>query len=170
MFTLTHDLCLKYIWRCIDLAKEAPFEIFPPLVGAVILSQTGELIGEGYKYIIPGTEFLVHAERAALDRANSRAQNGTLVTTLEPCVRVKNNRVFKPCAELIAERGIKRVIIGSLDPSHNSYSVRGKDYLESKGVEVVEFLTVGETINQKLYLEAKKSHIRRPLYPHLSIL
>lgn len=59
-----------------------------------------------------------HAERAAIELAESRGQNlsgATLYTTLEPCIHVGSAK--ESCADLIARVGISTVFIGSYDPN-----------------------------------------------------
>ena len=84
-----------------------------------------------------GTQgLLIHAERDALMQAGDQARGGTLITTLEPCVRIPEIiPIFKPCAELIKEMGIQKVIIGIQD---DSLYIRGRGiaYLKRKGIQV----------------------------------
>ena len=51
-----------------------------PMVGALVLDQDGQLVGEGY-HCRAGEP---HAEVMALAQAAGRARGGTLVVTLEP--------------------------------------------------------------------------------------
>ena len=127
-----------YMAQCIELAKKAPAGIHRPYVGALVLDKKENIIGKGYRSFVPGIAMLVHAERMALDSCNDKARGGTIVTTLEPCLHAAGNRVFKPCAHLIIERGIKRVIFGCHDDSpyvnHPGASTR---FLSNRGVEVI---------------------------------
>ena len=66
----------------LDLAWRGWGRVQPnPLVGAVVLSSDGRVVGEGWH-----AEFgQRHAEPLALDAAGERARGATLVVTLEPC-------------------------------------------------------------------------------------
>jgi diaminohydroxyphosphoribosylaminopyrimidine deaminase/5-amino-6-(5-phosphoribosylamino)uracil reductase len=100
-----------------------------PLVGAVIVKD-GKIIGEGYheKY------GQLHAERNALVNCSVSPEGATLYVTLEPCCHYGKT---PPCTEAIIESGIKRVVIGSLDPNP-LVSGKGVLILREHGIEVVE--------------------------------
>ena len=88
--------------KCIELAKQAEGKTSPnPMVGCVILNDKNEIISTGYhkKY---GEN---HAERDALLKLEN-ATGCTLVVNLEPCSHFGKT---PPCADLIIEKGIKRV-------------------------------------------------------------
>ncbi len=123
--------------EAIDLAWKHEEGIYRPYVGALVLSSEGEIIARGTKRFIPGTHTLyVHAERDALHRVVGRTQGGTLVTTLEPCMRIRNrSQILSPCIELIVEAGLRSVIIGMRD-SADSVNGRGINYLRWKDIHV----------------------------------
>lgn len=100
-----YDLLMK---KCIELAKQAQGETSPnPLVGCIVLNDIGEIISTGYhkKY---GEN---HAERDALLKLDD-AKNCTLIVNLEPCSHYGKT---PPCADLIIEKGVKRVVYGMKD-------------------------------------------------------
>ena len=74
-----------------------------PPVGCVVLSESGQSIGEG-RHIQPGKP---HAEVIALDQAGRQANNSTLVVTLEPC---NHHGRTSPCTERILKAGVRRVV------------------------------------------------------------
>jgi diaminohydroxyphosphoribosylaminopyrimidine deaminase/5-amino-6-(5-phosphoribosylamino)uracil reductase len=80
-----------------------------PMVGAVVLNDDGEIIGEGWhqKY---GE---AHAEVNALAQAGERARGAALIVTLEPCC---HHGKTPPCTDAILRSGIKRVIVAMADP------------------------------------------------------
>ena len=111
------ETAIKYLERCIELTYQCPGGIGTPLVGAIIISQDGTIIGEGYRQFIDGTKLTLHAERVAINQAkeqNRGIRGTTLITTLEPCTRRRPD-IMPCCCELISAEGIKRVIIGSRD-------------------------------------------------------
>ena len=122
----------KYMKICIQLAKLAEGQVSPnPLVGCVVLDKNGNQISTGFhaKY---GEN---HAERDALLKLNNgEEKEGTLFVNLEPCSHFGKT---PPCADLIIERGIKKVVIGMRDvnPLVNG---KGVEKLTNAGIEVIE--------------------------------
>ncbi len=78
-----------------------------PYVGAVI-TKRDMIVGTGY-HEKPGKP---HAEVIALQKAGSRARNGTAYITLEPCVHWGRT---PPCVDSLIQAGLKRVVISALD-------------------------------------------------------
>lgn len=74
-----------------------------------------------------------HAEVQALDAAGAAARGGTLYVTLEPCV---HHGRTPPCTERVLEAGVRRVVVGTLDPDAR-VAGRGVAALEAAGIEVV---------------------------------
>lgn len=92
--------------RCIELAQRADGLVRRPCVGAVVLSKDGRVVGEGYKHLVEHTKLVMHAERAALNCADGSVRDGTLITTLEPCVRKKyRNLYFLHAVNLLLTQG-----------------------------------------------------------------
>ncbi|MGQ0734614.1 MAG: bifunctional diaminohydroxyphosphoribosylaminopyrimidine deaminase/5-amino-6-(5-phosphoribosylamino)uracil reductase RibD [Acidobacteriota bacterium] len=80
-----------------------------PMVGAVVVSPDGVVVGHGW-HTQAGA---AHAEVEALDAAGPRARGGTLYVTLEPCCHVGRTG---PCTRRIVEAGIRRVVAAMQDP------------------------------------------------------
>lgn len=121
-----YDLLMK---KCIDLAKQAQGETSPnPLVGCIVLNDIGEIISTGYhkKY---GEN---HAERDALLKLDD-AKNCTLIVNLEPCSHYGKT---PPCADLIIEKGVKRVVYGMKDVNP-IVAGNGLKKLLDAGIEVI---------------------------------
>ena len=99
-----------------------------PLVGAVVVSTDGVVVGQGF-HERAGEP---HAEIHALDAAGSRARGATLYTTLEPCCHQGRTG---PCVSRIVEAGIARVVAAVEDPNP---AVRGRGFafLRANGVAV----------------------------------
>ncbi|MCX7794321.1 MAG: bifunctional diaminohydroxyphosphoribosylaminopyrimidine deaminase/5-amino-6-(5-phosphoribosylamino)uracil reductase RibD [Thermodesulfovibrionales bacterium] len=118
-----------YMKRALRLARKALGMTSPnPLVGAVVV-RSGRIIAEGY-HERPG---LPHAEAVALERAGSKAKGATLYVNLEPCCHL--DKRTPPCAQAIIKAGIKRVVIGMIDPNPK-VSGRGVELLRKAGIEV----------------------------------
>ncbi len=121
-----YDLLMK---KCIDLAKQAQGETSPnPLVGCIVLNDIDEIISTGYhkKY---GEN---HAERDALLKLDD-AKNCTLIVNLEPCSHYGKT---PPCADLIIEKGVKRVVYGMKDVNP-IVAGNGLKKLIDAGIEVI---------------------------------
>ena len=98
-----------------------------PPVGAVVV-RDNKCVGQGYHFRA-GTP---HAEVWALDQAGARARGATLYVTLEPCCHYGRT---PPCTERIIAAGIRRVVIGSLDPNPKVHG-RGIQTLRTAGLTV----------------------------------
>jgi diaminohydroxyphosphoribosylaminopyrimidine deaminase/5-amino-6-(5-phosphoribosylamino)uracil reductase len=81
-----------------------------PMVGAVVVSADGIVVGHGSTE--PAGQR--HAEVVALDMAGARARGATLYCTLEPCSHVGRTA---PCVVRIVEAGIERVVASIVDPN-----------------------------------------------------
>jgi diaminohydroxyphosphoribosylaminopyrimidine deaminase/5-amino-6-(5-phosphoribosylamino)uracil reductase len=127
---LTTSIDERHLARAIELAEQGRGRVSPnPLVGAVVASD-GETIAEGYHSAYGGP----HAEVEAIRGAAGRELDGaTLYVSLEPCC---HRGKTPPCTDAILEAGIRRVVVGSDDPSEHA-SGRGLGILRDEGVEVV---------------------------------
>ncbi|AEB29178.1 fused diaminohydroxyphosphoribosylaminopyrimidine deaminase; 5-amino-6-(5-phosphoribosylamino) uracil reductase [Carnobacterium sp. 17-4] len=113
----------------LDLARKGKGWTTPnPLVGAVIV-KGGRVIGQGYhqKYGQP------HAEVNAIVSAKKDVTGATLYVTLEPCSHFGKT---PPCSDLLIDKNIKRVVVGTLDPNP-LVAGKGIERLRSNGIEVV---------------------------------
>lgn len=122
----------KLMQKCIELAKQGEGQTSPnPLVGCVILDRDGNEISTGYHHKYGEN----HAERDALLKlTNGEEKGGTLIVNLEPCSHYGKT---PPCADLIIERGIKKIVIGMQDVNP-IVAGNGIRKLKNAGIEVVE--------------------------------
>lgn len=118
-----------YMARALFLAERGRGRTSPnPLVGAVIVSPDGVVVGSGFHERAGEA----HAEVRAIESAGAAAAGGTLYCTLEPCCHVGRTG---PCVVRIVGAGIRRVVAAVEDPNP---LVRGRGfaYLREHGVEV----------------------------------
>ena len=104
-----------------------------PSVACLIVDYKNNSRGVVLSYGVTSKSGRPHAEINALDKiSNSQINNQTtLYVSLEPCF--KENSC---CAKKIISKGIKRVVISSLDPNPQIYG-KGMSFLKSKGVKVL---------------------------------
>jgi diaminohydroxyphosphoribosylaminopyrimidine deaminase/5-amino-6-(5-phosphoribosylamino)uracil reductase len=99
----------KWMSRALRLAARGLGETNPnPVVGCVIV-KGGKVVGEAYHRRAGGP----HAEVIAVERAGARARGATLYVNLEPCA---HHGRTPPCAPLVAQAGIRRVVAAVRDP------------------------------------------------------
>ena len=106
-----------------------------PMVGAVLV-KSGRIIAEGYHHYCGGD----HAEVDALKKAGNRARGACLYVTLEPCGHWGQT---PPCTQAILKAGVKKVIVGALDPNklNNGKSLK---FLKQQGIDVEQGLLADE--------------------------
>jgi diaminohydroxyphosphoribosylaminopyrimidine deaminase/5-amino-6-(5-phosphoribosylamino)uracil reductase len=120
--------------RCLALAERGWGKVSPnPMVGAVLV-RDGVVLAEGWHDVFGGA----HAERMlfeglALGGRNEDFSDCILYVSLEPCAHFGKT---PPCANLILDKGVGRVVVGVLDPNPK-VSGRGVEILRTAGVEVI---------------------------------
>ena len=140
-----------YLREALELARRGIGLTAPnPNVGAVIVSDDGEVVGTGtHTY-----DGLKHAEILALEQAGERARGATVFVNLEPC---SHQGRTGPCADALIAAGVRRVVAGVLDPNP-LVSGQGFARLREAGVSVASGLLADEC--QRLN-EAFANYIRR---------
>ncbi len=117
--------------EAIALAFKGRFHTAPnPCVGAVLV-RDGSVVARGFHERYGGP----HAEINALADAAAKGINPaecTLVVTLEPC---NHHGKTPPCADAVIKAGIRRVVIGSPDPTPEASG--GAEKLRDSGLEVI---------------------------------
>lgn len=120
----------KYMRRCIQLARNGLCNAAPnPMVGAVIVCD-GKIIGEGYHVRCGEAHAEVNAIRSV--KECSLLKRSTIYVSLEPCSHYGKT---PPCADLIIEKQIPRIVIGCQDP-FSKVAGRGIQKLRDAGREV----------------------------------
>ena len=141
--------------RCLQLAANGLGRVRPnPLVGCVIVKD-GRIISEGFHQEYGGW----HAERNAILNSQFSILNSTLYVNLEPCSHYGKT---PPCADLIIEKGIRRVVCCNDDPNP---LVAGNGFrkLEEAGIEVVRHVLEeeGRELNRRFFtfMEKKRPYV-----------
>lgn len=98
-----------------------------PIVGAVIVKDN-KVVGRGYHHKAGEP----HAEVNAIADAREKARGGIIYVTLEPC---NHSGRTPPCTKAIVAAGIKKVVIGSMDPNPSVVG-GGVDFLQSQNISV----------------------------------
>lgn len=125
----------RYMRRALDLAAKGEIGAHPnPMVGAVLVGPDGTIIGEGYHQTCGRAHAEVNAIADAKKRpgAHGLLPTSTLYVTLEPCAHYGKT---PPCARLIIDCKIPRVVVGMVDPFAKVHG-RGIAMLRDAGVEV----------------------------------
>ena len=130
----------KYMRRCLQLAANGIQGARPnPMVGAVIVAtrpsdirHQPSIIGEGYHVRCGEGHAEVNAFASVSREDESLLKDATIYVSLEPCAHYGKT---PPCAELIIRKGVKRVVVGCIDPFAKVQG-RGVQMIREAGIEV----------------------------------
>ena len=144
-----------YMNKCLELARLGEYYVAPnPMVGAVLVQdrpmgwQTAVLadrcaerpplaerliVGEGWHKEFGGPHAEVNCFQNAEERGITDFKDCTLFVSLEPCSHYGKT---PPCTKLIIEKGVKKVVVGTLDPNP-LVAGKGVEQLRQNGIEVV---------------------------------
>lgn len=135
----------QFMLRCIELAESAKGYTYPnPMVGSVIV-HNGEIIGEGYHHKAGEPHAEVNAIRSVKRR--DLLKDSTIYVSLEPCAHFGRT---PPCAQLIIDTGIPRVVVGCVD-TFSKVAGKGIEMLKNAGIDV----TVGVLEKECRYLNRR---------------
>ena len=136
-----HYLCIMeqleqdrfYMRRCLQLAANGLLLARPnPMVGAVIVAEDGRIIGEGYHVRCGQGHAEVNAFASVKPGDERLLPSATMYVSLEPCSHYGRT---PPCADLIIRKGVRRVVVGCIDPFAKVQG-RGVQKLRDAGIEV----------------------------------
>jgi diaminohydroxyphosphoribosylaminopyrimidine deaminase/5-amino-6-(5-phosphoribosylamino)uracil reductase len=150
--TATTDTDKLHLARAIELAGRGVGAVKPnPAVGAVV-ARDGQVLGEGWHERFGAA----HAEVNAIEACGmADLSDATLYVSLEPCCHEGKT---PPCTDAILQAGIRRVVVGSDDPTEKAAG-RGLGILRDEGIDVV--LADGELATQaRLLNQAFRKHAR----------
>jgi diaminohydroxyphosphoribosylaminopyrimidine deaminase/5-amino-6-(5-phosphoribosylamino)uracil reductase len=146
-----------YMQRCLELARIGLGNVAPnPMVGSVIVHHD-IIIGEGFHEKYGEAHAEVNAINAVSD--HSLLKESTLYVNLEPCAHFGKT---PPCANLIIEKGIKRVVVGCID-SFSEVAGKGIRRLQDAGIEV----TVGVLETESLEINKRFFTFHNKKRPYL---
>ena len=121
--------------RALQLAAYGAGHVSPnPMVGAVICAPDGRIIGEGWHRLYGSAHAEVNAMASVSQADMALITQSTMYVTLEPCSHYGKT---PPCAAMLCERGIRRVVVGTGDPNPR-VAGRGIRMLREAGIEVTE--------------------------------
>ena len=116
--------------RCISLAKKGLGNTYPnPMVGAVVVVDN-KIVGEGWHRKAGTPHAEVHALRTI---SKEQAKEATLYVNLEPCAHYGKT---PPCCDLVIQKGLKKVVVGSVDPNPK-VAGKGIKAMQQAGIDVV---------------------------------
>ncbi len=119
--------------RCLQLARNGQQLAKPnPMVGAVIVSRDGRIIGEGYHVRCGEGHAEVNAFASVKPEDEPLLPDATIYVSLEPCSHYGKT---PPCADLIIRKGVRRVVCGCIDPFAKVQG-RGVRKIREAGIEV----------------------------------
>ena len=123
----------RYMRRCLQIARNGWQNAKPnPMVGAVIVSAEGRIIGEGYHVRCGEGHAEVNAFASVRPEYEPLLPEATVYVSLEPCSHYGKT---PPCADLIIRKGVRRVVVGCKD-EFAEVQGRGIRRLQEAGIDV----------------------------------
>ena len=125
----------QYMRRCLQLARCGRQNAKPnPMVGAVIVASDGRIIGEGYHVRCGEGHAEVNAFASVRPEDEPLLGGATIYVSLEPCSHYGRT---PPCADLIVSKGVRRCVVGCVDPFARVHG-QGIRRLREAGIDVTE--------------------------------
>lgn len=150
------ELDAVYMRRALQLSKGGEGRVAPnPMVGAVVVAR-GRIIGEGYHRTYGGPHAEVNAISSVKESDRRLLKESTIYVTLEPCSHYGKT---PPCAKLIIDSGIPRVVVGAPDPNP-LVAGRGTAMLRHEGIEVIEGVMLAECMELNRRFMTAQTHDR----------
>ena len=123
----------RFMRRCLQLAANGLLTTKPnPMVGAVIVSADGRIIGEGFTSPVGGPHAEVNAFASVKPVDEPLLPGATIYVSLEPCSHWGHT---PPCCDLIIRKRVKRCVCGCVDPFAKVQG-RGISRMREAGIEV----------------------------------
>lgn len=122
-----------YMRRCLQLAACGIYGARPnPMVGAVIVEPGGRIIGEGFHRRCGEGHAEVNAFTSVAPADEPLLPESTIYVSLEPCAHYGKT---PPCADLTIKKGVRRVVVGCIDPFAKVHGL-GVKKLHDAGISV----------------------------------
>lgn len=129
------DIDEYWMRRALQLASQGYGHTSPnPMVGAVIVSADGRILGEGWHRKYGDWHAEVQAFLNVRREDEHEIPSATIYVTLEPCSHYGKT---PPCAQLLVDKHIRRCVVGCGDPNPK-VAGRGLRMLRKAGIEVTE--------------------------------
>jgi diaminohydroxyphosphoribosylaminopyrimidine deaminase/5-amino-6-(5-phosphoribosylamino)uracil reductase len=147
-----HHTDALFMKRAFELARLGQGRVSPnPMVGCVVVHE-GKIIGEGWHRQFGGPHAEVHAIAAVVDK--SLLKESTLYVSLEPCSHVGKT---PPCADLLIEHQVKKVVIANLD-TNPLVAGEGIRKMRAAGIEVITGILEkeGRELNKRFFTFIEK--------------
>lgn len=146
----------SYMRRALQLASGGEGRTAPnPMVGAVIVAD-GRIIGEGFHRTYGGPHAEVNAVNSVSESDRHLLEKATIYVTLEPCSHYGKT---PPCAKLIIDSRIPKVVVGAPDPNP-LVAGRGIRMLRDAGIEVIEGVLLEECLEINRRFMTAQTHDR----------
>lgn len=145
-----HDFFMR---RALELASLGVGNVSPnPLVGCVIATD-GKIIGEGWHRKFGEAHAEVNAVAAVVEK--KQLSQATVYVNLEPCSHFGKT---PPCADMLVQLGVKKVVIANLDPNP-LVAGNGIRKLRDAGIEVVSGVLQdeGKNLNRRFFTFMEKN-------------
>lgn len=147
----------KFMRRCLQLAKNGRQNAKPnPMVGAVIVSADGRIIGEGYHERCGEGHAEVNAFASVKPEDGHLLHEATIYVSLEPCSHYGKT---PPCADLVIKKGVRRCVCGCVDPFAKVQG-RGIQKIREAGIEVTVGVLEAECLELNKRFITYNTHLR----------
>ena len=150
------ELDERYMRRCLQLAANGKYQTRPnPMVGAVIVYDD-RIIGEGYHIRCGEAHAEVNAFASVRPEDEQYLKDATIYVSLEPCAHYGKT---PPCCDLIIRKGVKRCVVGCVDPFAKVQG-RGLQRIREAGIEVTVGVLEDECRNLNKFFFTYHRHHR----------
>jgi len=152
------EIDVRYMRRALELAARGRGFTSPnPMVGAVVVSPDGRIIGQGWHRRCGEAHAEVNAVNSISPEDRSLIPQSVMYVTLEPCAHTGKT---PPCATMLVKKGFRKVVVGALDV-FAKVNGRGVEILREAGCEVVTGVLAEESRRLNAVFFTAHTH-RRP--------
>ncbi len=134
-----------------ELAALCPPSTTAFSVGAVIVAADGTELARGYSRESDPHDHAEEGALAKLSAGDARLSTATIYSSLEPCAKRASRP--RPCAQLIQDAGLRRVVTAWREPDTFVTAAAGTEVLEVAGATVIalpEYASAAQAPNRHL--------------------